>query len=359
MGDDTYTESYHEGQVITPRAVTAPDGFIMTGWTPEVPYKMGGRDLVFTARLIPHTHTYAAVVSGSCTEGLVTVYTCSCGRSYSETAAPCEHNYTAHVVTIDETTTASIACSVCGDVYQEETVINYKAATSSRTNAKLYELTLTEENVTIQPDKTIVVKVALDEGALQRAEKLYAYRIEDGGKTKVNIEKDGAFAKLYLDHFSYYCITDTENDAPAFAEATCAFNGHSYTETVTAPTCTEDGFTTHTCGRCGDTYTDGETAKTGHVWGSWQTITPATCTTTGMEQRVCGNDNSHVEKRETAKTAHADVNADGICDSCGAEIGGGSQQSNCVCGKTHTGPFAGIVKFFHRIIYFFKNLFNR
>ena len=32
-------------------------------------------------------------------------------------------------------------------------------------------------------------------------------------------------------------------------------------------------------------------------------------------------------------------------------------QSNCVCGKYHTGPFAGILIFFHRIVYFFKNLF--
>ena len=32
-------------------------------------------------------------------------------------------------------------------------------------------------------------------------------------------------------------------------------------------------------------------------------------------------------------------------------------QSNCVCGKHHSGPFAFILIFFHRIVYFFKNLF--
>ena len=32
--------------------------------------------------------------------------------------------------------------------------------------------------------------------------------------------------------------------------------GHSYTAVVTPPTVTDDGYTTHTCGRCGDTYTD-------------------------------------------------------------------------------------------------------
>ena len=38
---------------------------------------------------------------------------------------------------------------------------------------------------------------------------------------------------------------------------------HSYTEKVTAPTCTEKGFTTYTCS-CGDSYIDDETSATGH-----------------------------------------------------------------------------------------------
>ena len=38
---------------------------------------------------------------------------------------------------------------------------------------------------------------------------------------------------------------------------------HAYTDTVSAPTCTEAGFTTHTCA-CGDSYTDREIAALGH-----------------------------------------------------------------------------------------------
>ena len=40
-------------------------------------------------------------------------------------------------------------------------------------------------------------------------------------------------------------------------------NGHSYESVITPPTCTEEGFTTHTC-HCGDTYTDDIVAATGH-----------------------------------------------------------------------------------------------
>lgn len=42
--------------------------------------------------------------------------------------------------------------------------------------------------------------------------------------------------------------------------------GHEYKDTVTAPTCTEKGYTTHTCIRCGDSYRNSETAATGHSY---------------------------------------------------------------------------------------------
>lgn len=40
-------------------------------------------------------------------------------------------------------------------------------------------------------------------------------------------------------------------------------NGHSYEAVVTPPTCTEDGYTTHTC-HCGDSYVDSHVDATGH-----------------------------------------------------------------------------------------------
>ena len=40
--------------------------------------------------------------------------------------------------------------------------------------------------------------------------------------------------------------------------------GHNYNSVVTAPTCTADGYTTHTCSNCGDSYTDSIVSATGH-----------------------------------------------------------------------------------------------
>ena len=45
--------------------------------------------------------------------------------------------------------------------------------------------------------------------------------------------------------------------------------GHSYTSVVTPPTCTEDGYTTHTCAVCRHRYTSDITARLSHYYGEW------------------------------------------------------------------------------------------
>ena len=46
-------------------------------------------------------------------------------------------------------------------------------------------------------------------------------------------------------------------------ETTAPTCEHSYESVVTDATCTEGGYTTHTCSLCGDTYTDGEFYRDG------------------------------------------------------------------------------------------------
>ena len=51
--------------------------------------------------------------------------------------------------------------------------------------------------------------------------------------------------------------------------------GHNYTSAATAQTCTSKGYTTHTCTKCGDSYTYSETAVIAH---SYKTkVTNPTC----------------------------------------------------------------------------------
>ena len=79
--------------------------------------------------------------------------------------------------------------------------------------------------------------------------------------------------------------------------------GHNYESAIVDPTCTEQGYTTHTCTRCGDTYVDTYTDATGHSYGEWYVIENATCTETGTERRDCDNCD-HCETREIAKLGH-------------------------------------------------------
>ncbi|MGN1307246.1 MAG: leucine-rich repeat protein [Faecousia sp.] len=81
---------------------------------------------------------------------------------------------------------------------------------------------------------------------------------------------------------------------------------HSYVVVVTAPTCTEQGCTTHTCSICCDTYTDTYTEALGHDYGEWTPIKAATCTEKGEEERTCSRCYSF-ETRETDATGHTEV----------------------------------------------------
>ncbi len=65
--------------------------------------------------------------------------------------------------------------------------------------------------------------------------------------------------------------------------ATTAALGHSYTTKVTAPTCTAQGYTTHTCSRCSHSYKDTYVAAKGHTEVIDKAVA-ATCTTAGKTE---------------------------------------------------------------------------
>ena len=61
---------------------------------------------------------------------------------------------------------------------------------------------------------------------------------------------------------------------------------HSYTAVVTAPTCTEKGYTTHTCA-CGDSYVDTYVDALGHAWDNGTVTKQPTATETGIKTYTC------------------------------------------------------------------------
>ena len=82
---------------------------------------------------------------------------------------------------------------------------------------------------------------------------------------------------------------------------------------MTAPTCTEDGYTTHTCERCGDSYTDAVIAAPGHDYtctkdGDTLTYTCTRCGDAYMEELIpTVAVNLQVGGSYTFTTANADI----------------------------------------------------
>ena len=77
---------------------------------------------------------------------------------------------------------------------------------------------------------------------------------------------------------------------------------HIYIDTVTAPTCTKKGYTTHTCA-CGDSYVDSYIDALGHNYGAWKQTKAPTCTAKGSESRICTRCNVS-ETRDIASLGH-------------------------------------------------------
>ena len=79
---------------------------------------------------------------------------------------------------------------------------------------------------------------------------------------------------------------------------------HNYITTVTERTCTEGGYTTHTCSVCGDSYITDEVPASGHNWDSGVVTKAATCTESGIITYTCQNDPTHTKEEVINPTSH-------------------------------------------------------
>ena len=79
--------------------------------------------------------------------------------------------------------------------------------------------------------------------------------------------------------------------------------GHDYNSVITNSSCTQEGYTTHTCTRCFDSYIDSFTNIVDHTYADWYIISDATCEENGLRQRDCIYCN-HNEKRIILKYGH-------------------------------------------------------
>ena len=79
--------------------------------------------------------------------------------------------------------------------------------------------------------------------------------------------------------------------------------GHNYSSAVKAATCTEKGYTTYTCNSCGDSYTADQTDATGHTYH--EKVTSPTCTEKGYTTYICSACGDSYTGNETNATGHS------------------------------------------------------
>lgn len=77
--------------------------------------------------------------------------------------------------------------------------------------------------------------------------------------------------------------------------------GHDYETVVTEPTCTEMGYTTYTCTRCGDTYKGDYTEAAGHKPGDWIIDKEPTTDSEGSQHKECEVCGETLETEEIEK----------------------------------------------------------
>lgn len=80
--------------------------------------------------------------------------------------------------------------------------------------------------------------------------------------------------------------------------------GHDYTEEVTDPTCTEMGYTTYTCTRCGDAYKGDYIEAAGHKPGDWIIDKEPTTDSEGSQHKECEVCGETLETEEIEKIYH-------------------------------------------------------
>ncbi|MCM1514683.1 MAG: leucine-rich repeat protein, partial [Anaeroplasma bactoclasticum] len=198
-----------------------------------------------------HKHDYkVSVVEATCTEQGYTLYTCNCGESYKDNYTDkIDHHY------------QNGSCTYCGK----------------------------EEPHTHSYTSSVIAPSCTEEGYT-----LYTCSCGDTYKDNYTEKVD----HHYQNGSCIYCGKEEPHT-------------HSYTSSVIAPSCTEEGYTLYTCS-CGDTYKDNYTNKIDHHYTS--SIVLPSCIEEGYTLHTCSCGDTYKDNY-TDKVPH--TYQDGFCTHCG------------------------------------------
>ena len=95
---------------------------------------------------------------------------------------------------------------------------------------------------------------------------------------------DMFYRKIEKRLYEYYNNVDARKNYSAWKFDVL---GHDYDSVVTEPTCEEQGYTTHTCSRCEDSYVDSYVEASGHTESDWIIDQEATHDHEGHKHTEC------------------------------------------------------------------------
>ena len=220
---------------------------------------------------------------------------------WSDTA--CEHDWSAATCTTPKT------CTLCGATEGEtaahtEVTVTGKAATCTATGLTDGKKCSVCGTVTV-PQTTIAKLAHTEETIPGKAATCTETGLTEGKKCSV-------------------CGTVT------VAQTTIPASGHNYESVVTAPTCSAGGFTTNTCGNCGDSYVSGETEATGCSYDA--VVTAPTCTAAGYTTYTCSVCGDSYVDDEVPALGHKEETVAGKAATC-TETGLTDGAKCSVCGE--------------------------
>ena len=193
-------------------------------------------------------------------------------------------------------------------------------------------------SVTIPDSVTLI-----DNGAFEGCTSLTSVTIPDS-VTSIN---NGAFSHCTSLTDVYYAGSEAQwkaigisldgNDALLTANIHYNYGSHthSYKDVVTAPTCTEKGYTTHTCA-CGDSYVDTYTDALGHAWDNGKVTKEPTETETGVKAFTCtrcGETKTETIPKLTHEHNYKDVVTAPTCTEKGYTT------HTCACGDSYVDTY--------------------
>ena len=239
-------------------------------------------------------HSYKkSVTEPTCTEKGCTTYTCSvCGDSYVADYV----DALGHTVVVDPAVapdcthtglTEGSHCSVCNEILKAQETV---PATGHKYDKVVTAPTCTEKGYT-----TYTCSVCGDSYVADYVDALGHTVVVDPA-----VAPDCTHTGLTEGSHCSVCNTVLK------AQETVPATGHKYDKVVTAPTCTEKGYTTYTCSVCGDSYVADYVDALGHTVVIDPAVAPD-CTHTGLtEGSHCSVCNTVIKAQETVPaTGHS------------------------------------------------------